>query len=106
MTLADQGFLDFGAMRLEYRMIGARPDAAATLVLLHEGLGSVAVWGDFPERLAAATKALAREDCRTLAVFGAGRLALPSIELVSHVRPIDRLFVVGRSRARIDALAL
>jgi ornithine cyclodeaminase/alanine dehydrogenase-like protein (mu-crystallin family) len=55
--------------------------------------------------LAAATKVLAREDCRTLTVFGAGRLALPSIELVCHVRPIDRLFVVGRSRARIEALA-
>ena len=57
MTLADQGFLDLGAMRLEYRMIGARPDAAPTLVLLHEGLGSVGVWGDFPENLAAATGA-------------------------------------------------
>ena len=55
--------------------------------------------------LAVATKALAREDCRTLAVFGAGRLALPAVELVCHVRPIDRLFVVGRSRARIEALA-
>ncbi len=57
MTLADQGFLDLGAMRLEYRMIGARPDAAPTLVLLHEGLGSVGVWGTFPEELAAATGA-------------------------------------------------
>ena len=57
MTLADQGFLDLGAMRLEYRMIGARPDAAPTLVLLHEGLGSVGVWGTFPEQLAAATGA-------------------------------------------------
>jgi pimeloyl-ACP methyl ester carboxylesterase len=57
VTLADQGFLDLGAMRLEYRMIGARPDAAPTLVLLHEGLGSVGVWGDFPQELAAATGA-------------------------------------------------
>ena len=42
MTLADQGFLELGEMRLEYRMIGPRPDAAPTLVLLHEGLGCVA----------------------------------------------------------------
>jgi pimeloyl-ACP methyl ester carboxylesterase len=55
MTLHDQGFLDIGAARLEYRMIGPRPDAAPTLVLLHEGLGSVAVWGDFAEKLSAAT---------------------------------------------------
>jgi pimeloyl-ACP methyl ester carboxylesterase len=53
--LADQGFLDIDGKRLEYRMIGPRPDEAPTLVLLHEGLGSVALWGDFPEQLARAT---------------------------------------------------
>jgi pimeloyl-ACP methyl ester carboxylesterase len=57
MTLADQGFLDLGDMRLEYRMVGARPDTAPILVLLHEGLGSVAVWNSFPDELAAATGA-------------------------------------------------
>ncbi len=57
MTLADQGFLDLPPMRLEYRMIGPRPDAAPTIVMLHEGLGSVAIWGKFPEKLAAATGA-------------------------------------------------
>lgn len=53
--LADQGFLELGPTRLEYRMIGPRPDAASTIVLLHEGLGSVASWGDFAPALAAAT---------------------------------------------------
>ncbi len=56
-TLADQGFLDLGPMRLEYRMIGPRPDAAPTIVMLHEGLGCVGLWDDFPDRLAAATGA-------------------------------------------------
>lgn len=55
--LSDQGFLDLGDMRLEYRMVGPRPSEAPTLVLLHEGLGCVAIWGDFPERLAQATGA-------------------------------------------------
>ncbi len=55
MSLADQGFLDLEPLRLEYRMIGPRPDAAPTIVMLHEGLGSVAIWGEFPEKLAAAT---------------------------------------------------
>src|SRR5262245_19086974 len=55
MTLADQGFVELGQMRLEYRMVGPRPDAAPTLVLLHEGLGCVAGWGGFPQELAAAT---------------------------------------------------
>jgi len=53
--LADDGFLDLGDMRLEYRMTGPRPQAAPTLVLLHEGLGAAAIWGDFAEKLAAAT---------------------------------------------------
>ncbi|MCY1057925.1 alpha/beta hydrolase [Nannocystis sp. SCPEA4] len=41
--------------RLEYRWVGPGPAAAPTLVLLHEGLGCVSLWRDFPERLAAAT---------------------------------------------------
>jgi len=57
MTLSDQGFLELGAMRLEYRMIGPRPDAAPTIVMLHEGLGCVGLWGDFPDKLQAATGA-------------------------------------------------
>jgi pimeloyl-ACP methyl ester carboxylesterase len=55
MALADSGFLELGSQRLEYRMIGPRPDAAPTLVLLHEGLGSVGLWGDFPDKLQAVT---------------------------------------------------
>jgi pimeloyl-ACP methyl ester carboxylesterase len=41
-------------LRIEYEWVGA-PGAAATLVFLHEGLGSVAMWRDFPARLCAAT---------------------------------------------------
>jgi pimeloyl-ACP methyl ester carboxylesterase len=53
-TGANRGYLDLPAMRLEFRRIPAlRP--GVTLVLLHEGLGCVALWGDFPDRLAAAT---------------------------------------------------
>jgi pimeloyl-ACP methyl ester carboxylesterase len=55
MTLSDEGFVEIGASRLEYRMIGPRPDQSAIFVLLHEGLGSVGLWGDFPARLADAT---------------------------------------------------
>jgi pimeloyl-ACP methyl ester carboxylesterase len=57
MTLADTGFLELEPMRLEYRMIGPRPDAAPTIVMLHEGLGSVGLWGEFPDRIAEATGA-------------------------------------------------
>ena len=57
MTLASEGTLDLGAMRLEYRMIGPHPHVAPTIVMLHEGLGCVGLWGDFPDQLQAATGA-------------------------------------------------
>ena len=56
-TLPDAGFLELPPTRLEYRMIGPRPDAAPTIVMLHEGLGCVGLWRAFPEQLAAATGA-------------------------------------------------
>jgi len=55
MSLSDSGFLQIGDQNLEYRMVGPRPDAAPTLVMLHEGLGCVGLWNDFPDKLAKAT---------------------------------------------------
>jgi pimeloyl-ACP methyl ester carboxylesterase len=40
---------------LEYVWHGPAPEEAPTLVLLHEGLGCVEMWRDFPERLSAQT---------------------------------------------------
>src|SRR5580692_1145346 len=56
-ALAPSGFLTIGGSDLEYRMIGPAPEHAPTIVMLHEGLGSAALWGDFPEKLQAATGA-------------------------------------------------
>lgn len=49
--------LRIGDSNLEYRHIGPQPSDAPTIVMLHEGLGSAALWGDFPDRLQAATGA-------------------------------------------------
>jgi pimeloyl-ACP methyl ester carboxylesterase len=51
-TDLEAGFLNAGGRRLEYRWIGPPPEEAPTLVFLHEGLGSVSLWRDFPDRLA------------------------------------------------------
>jgi len=48
-------FVKANSHKLEYKWIGPSPDHAPTIVFLHEGLGSVAMWRDFPERLAAVT---------------------------------------------------
>jgi len=41
--------------RLEYRRIGPPAPDRPALVFLHEGLGSVSLWRDFPDRLCART---------------------------------------------------
>lgn len=53
--LADHGHLSIADASLEYRMVGPPPGAAPTIVLLHEGLGSISTWGSFPSALAERT---------------------------------------------------
>ncbi len=48
----DDGFLPAGGRRLEYCHWRQQSPRGPTLVLLHEGLGSVAMWKKFPEQLA------------------------------------------------------
>jgi len=47
--------IKIAAKQLEYVWHGRPPAEAPTLVFLHEGLGCVAMWRDFPERLAVET---------------------------------------------------
>lgn len=49
------GRIEVEGIGLEFETWGPSPEDAPTLVLLHEGLGCVAMWRDFPEQLAAAT---------------------------------------------------
>ncbi len=52
---AGEGFLTVAGKRLECVRHPAAREGLPTLVFLHEGLGSVSLWRDFPGRLAAAT---------------------------------------------------
>lgn len=45
-------YVDLGCRRIEYRFIPGEAQHS-TLVFLHEGLGCVALWREFPERVAA-----------------------------------------------------
>ena len=80
MTLADQGHIGIGGASLEYRMIGPRPDAAPVIVMLHEGLGSVSTWGDFPARLSEKTSA---------GVFVYSRAGYGKSSTITLPRPLD-----------------
>jgi pimeloyl-ACP methyl ester carboxylesterase len=44
-------FLEMSGVRVEAQWLGPPPENAPTLVFLHEGLGSVSTWRDFPARL-------------------------------------------------------
>jgi pimeloyl-ACP methyl ester carboxylesterase len=48
-------FVTVEGRRIETEWHGPAPDRAPTLVLLHEGLGCVAMWRDFPKRLSERT---------------------------------------------------
>ncbi|KJC57176.1 alpha/beta hydrolase [Bradyrhizobium sp. LTSPM299] len=78
------GFLSIDNSDLEYRMIGSSPDAAPTIVMLHEGLGSAGLWGDFPEKLQAATGA---------GVFVHSRAGYGASTSVKLPRPIDYMHI-------------
>src|SRR6266436_1563912 len=81
---ASSGFLRIGASDLEYRMIGPAPDDAPTIVMLHEGLGCAALWGDFPDRLAAGPGA---------GVFLYSRAGYGASTTVALPRPLDYMHI-------------
>lgn len=56
-NLTPTGFLSIDGASLEYKWLAPASADAPTIVMLHEGLGSVGLWGDFPEKLQRATGA-------------------------------------------------
>ena len=82
--LNPSGFLRVGASDLEYLMIGPVPDEAPTIVMLHEGLGSAGLWGDFPDQLQVATGA---------GVFVYSRAGYGTSTPVTLPRPLDYMHI-------------
>ena len=79
--------------RLEAVAHGPRPDQAPTIVMLHEGLGSVGLWRDFPARLAAATG---------WGVFAYSRAGYGRSDPVALPRPLD--YMTREARASLPAV--
>ena len=86
-SLSPRGFLDLPPLRLEYRFAGPPPDQAPTLIVLHEGLGSAGMWGEFPEKLQAATG---------LGVFTYSRLGYGHSSPAELPRALDFMHVEAR----------
>jgi pimeloyl-ACP methyl ester carboxylesterase len=83
-ALSLSGTLRIGGSDLEYRMIGPAPEDAPTIVMLHEGLGSAKLWGDFPDRLQEATGA---------GVFVYSRAGYGASTPVKLPRPLDYMSI-------------
>jgi pimeloyl-ACP methyl ester carboxylesterase len=60
------GFFNIDGVQLEYRLISPAESVAPTLIFLHEGLGCLAMWKDFPRQVARMT------GCQTLIYSRAG----------------------------------
>jgi pimeloyl-ACP methyl ester carboxylesterase len=79
-------FIEINDCSIEYRRIAGAANLP-TLVMLHEGLGSVAMWRDFPEKLAAATA------CSVLAYSRLGYGASDPLPEGRNVRTPDFMHV-------------
>jgi pimeloyl-ACP methyl ester carboxylesterase len=74
------GTLVAAGRRLEAMAFGPPPGLAPTIVMLHEGLGCVALWRDFPIKVAAATG---------WGVFAYSRAGYGQSDPVELPRPLD-----------------
>ncbi len=84
------GFLEIEGRRLECAAWGPPPEEAPTLALLHEGLGCVALWRDFPSKLQVATG---------FGVFAYSRFGYGASDPCALPRPLDYM-----TREAVDVL--
>lgn len=73
-------FIEVAGKKLEAACFGPAPQVAPTIVLLHEGLGSLAQWKEFPALLAETTG---------LGVFAWSRASYGGSDPVELPRPVD-----------------
>ncbi|WP_409191514.1 alpha/beta fold hydrolase [Bradyrhizobium sp. RDM4] len=78
--LTPTGFLSIGNTSLEYKWLAPHSADAPSIVMLHEGLGSVRLWGEFPEKLREATGA---------GIFAYSRAGYGQSSPVMLPRPLD-----------------
>lgn len=75
-----QSRITIDGVGMETQCWGPAPGEAPTIILLHEGLGSVGLWKDFPERLVERTG---------YGAFAYSRAGYGNSDLVALPRPLD-----------------
>ncbi len=82
----EQAFIEIDGHRLETAWIPPARPGRRTIVMLHEGLGSVALWKDFPAALAARTGS---------GVLSYSRYGHGTSSLLEEKRPVDYMHREG-----------
>ena len=86
----ENSWIEINNYKLEIKRIKAKKVGGPTLVFLHEGLGCVSMWRDFPDRLAEKTGLVALIYSR-LGYGGSDQVPLPRQLDYMHVEGIDIL---------------
>ncbi len=88
----NEGRLEIDGVSLEFAQMGPTPDETPTIVMLHEGLGSLALWRDFPERIAKATG---------LGVLVYSRAGYGRSDPIALPRPLDYMTREAKTLGRV-----
>ena len=78
------GFVQVAGKNIEIACYGPNPNQAPTIVMLHEGLGCVQLWRDFPQKVSEATG---------FGVFVYSRTGYGQSDLASLPRPLNYMTI-------------
>lgn len=90
-----------GLARIQAAVVVLEPDTGRPIALLD---GAMLTAIRTAAASGAATDLLARRDCRTVALFGAGVQAITHLFAMCAVRPIEKIFVCSRTPSKVAAL--
>ncbi len=90
-----------GLARIQAAVVVLEPDTGRPIALLD---GAMLTAIRTAAASGAATDLLARRDCRTLALFGAGVQARTHLIAICSVRPIERVFLHSRTPSKVAEL--
>ena len=105
-------FVTAAGRRLDYEWVGAGDAATPVIVMLHEGLGSVALWRDFPQAVHGATglRVLVYSDdvnTRQQVILALGRRPHPDLPELEYVEVATEPVVLqNMDRGDIDLAIL
>ncbi len=90
-----------GLARIQAAVVVLEPDTGRPIALLD---GAMLTAIRTAAASGAATDLLARRDCRTVALFGAGVQAITHLFAMCAVRPIEKIFLCSRTPSKVAAL--